>query len=71
MSYYKEDNITVVKNEWNKMISGQPVDKNNLSPMVFESWQRSLQAGVDPICTNLSLKIVNNCDMLKIKRRTL
>lgn len=41
-------NVIALEHEWNNLINGQPVDKNNVSRTVYESWQRSMQVGADP-----------------------
>lgn len=47
-----EKNMIHIKNEWDKMIKGLPIDENNVSKIVSDSWQRSLKAGVDPYVTD-------------------
>lgn len=48
MSNSREKDIISIKNAWEKMVSGQPAETKKISPIVYESWQRSLQAGVNP-----------------------
>lgn len=37
-----------VKEEWKKFISGGKVNHEIISPMIYNSWQRSKEYGVDP-----------------------
>jgi transcriptional regulator with PAS, ATPase and Fis domain len=37
-----------IKEEWLKLINGQTVDTSVVSPLIYESWKRSMAYGVDP-----------------------
>ena len=37
-----------VKQEWYKFIDGKEIDKTILSPLIWRSWKRSYELGVDP-----------------------
>ncbi len=43
-----EEKMKKIKEEWLRMIKGKPVDKSIVSPIIYNSWQRSLDYKVDP-----------------------
>ncbi|KKM10822.1 hypothetical protein SY88_12155 [Clostridiales bacterium PH28_bin88] len=44
----KEQKLKRINEEWNKLIKGQEVDKSIVPAMVYESWKRCVEYGVDP-----------------------
>lgn len=41
-----------IKEEWNNFIKGKPVNKSIVPRTIYDSWQRSLEYGVDPYSRN-------------------
>lgn len=44
----KSINFKEVENEWKKMIKGQQINENMVSPIIHKSWQKSIKKSVDP-----------------------
>lgn len=48
MDDYQIVNPAVIAKQWERFVRGQPVDVAVIRPMVYQSWQRSRDYGVDP-----------------------
>ncbi|TEB17053.1 Acetoin dehydrogenase operon transcriptional activator AcoR [Pelotomaculum sp. FP] len=41
-----------IEEEWNNLVKGKPVNQNIVPRTIYESWQRSMEYGVDPYSKN-------------------
>jgi len=48
------ERLEKTKDEWNKFIKGKPVNTDIVPRSIYESWQRSMEYGVDPYAINKS-----------------
>lgn len=55
--------LNKIGDEWEKFIKGKPINKDIVPRLIFESWERSMDYGVDPNLYNreeLSLEEIEN-----------
>lgn len=47
--------LNKIEGEWEKFIKGKPINTDIVPKLVYESWQRSMEYGVDPYLNNREL----------------